>query len=251
MNLISGLVTPVMTRTVWHSLEAKHRLEPIIMRVGHNWEFIERRLVLAGARGAVLQPLSPQSYMNVLPWVYQNGLHMRVIRSVKPWQGFAHRYEAYDGLDAMRVVAIARDPYMLDSPEEHLGYPPCCMAFFARIFPKYLDPIWQWADGVTTDDGHVTSIMADPRSSPMLRYINVRLVPHIPCGPQCEDSFKLGDTVTALMTPEDKDAAWSLLEAPMAWDCYRGVSIVTHPDFRLIVGSVPAAERYVVNVNIR
>ena len=64
----------------------------------------------------------------------------------------------------------------------------------------------------------------------------------------CPGSIELGSKFAALMKPELRDAVYELLAAPHSWDCYRSLAIIKTEPFRLVAGSVPAAERYVVNV---
>jgi hypothetical protein len=44
------------------------------------------------------------------------------------------------------------------------------------------------------------------------------------------------------------DILQGLLSMPMSWDVYHGVAVVRTPIFDLIVPSVPAAERHVVEL---
>lgn len=244
MNLIPGFRTSVMTRTMWNTQADRDTWHGRMQAISAKWPEVERLLILEGYRGASLQPMRGVEYADALAWASSNGLKVRRVRSVKPWNGFSHRYEDYDGPDAYHVTAIAREEEMLAEPEAHLGYPPCCVAFFNRVFPAGLmDPIWQWAGECSGP------ILASPFANPLLRYMNIRFAPHIPCSPQCSSSVGISTAAAKLMGTEL--AAWTteLLSQPLSWDCYRGVAIVKTPFFSLVVGSNPTAERYVVNVN--
>lgn len=248
MELLSNFYTPVMTRTVWHSQEAKEKWEPAIQAVNIAWPQVERDLVVSGARGAVLQPLTRLDYLNILPWALKHGLSVRVVKTVAKWSGFAHQYVPSSDDNGYLVTAIAKDEEMLASPEDHLGYPACCVRFFGENFPTVVDPIWQWAAGGLTAVENKMETTSHIFCNPLLRYINVRFAPHIPCSPTCQDTIKLGQEVMKVMPNNVADTVVRLLSEPIEWDCYRGVAVVKTTGFRLVVGSNPTAKRYIVNV---
>jgi hypothetical protein len=201
--------------------------------------------VLEGIRPCTLQPLSKGDYLRVLPWAMQNGLKIRAVRTVKSWSGAANYYE--DGDDFV-ITAIARRPDALEHPEDHLGYPVCCQRFFNTHWPIINDPVWQWATQTADGGKNEATVIASPYSDPTLRYANVRFSPHIPCHPQCPASIALGTAMGQLMDPELRSARLELFGTPHSWDAYRSVAVVKTGPVRFIVGSVPAAERYLVNV---
>ena len=113
-----------------------------------------------------------------------------------------------------------------------LGFPDCCRAFFARA----------WA---STDARDVTPAMSDIdgpwEANTMLRWIGVRLVPHLPCSASCEKTIenarayvamgaRLGINVLSLET---------LLRLPVQHDSLNGVLIVSTPHFRFMAGANP------------
>lgn len=243
MELITGLQVPVMTRTVWNTLPDRERWEPILQGISTQWLTVERSLVASGIRGCTLQPLDRLQYLELLPWAFRNGLHVKIMKTVAKFNGFAHRYDYCGDDNGYLVTAIAREEAMLETPELHLGYPECCQAFFAANFPRILDPIWQWA-------GEQGTVSANPYSNPLLRYINVRFSPHIPCGPHCEGSIALGEAASSFMDPILAAQAAELLAMPTVWNCYRGIALVKNPLFQLVVGSVPTAKPYEVKINV-
>lgn len=232
-------------RHIWNSQVFKDKWEPILQAISWEWEEVEFTSVLEGVRPCMLSPIRKDKYMERLTWCLMNGLKVKVVRSVKRWEGFANSYEAGDDF---LVTAIARDASLLENPEANLGYPDCCQRFFAAMWPTVMDPIWQWAVGGEKPSLNEVHVIADPYSDPTLRYGGVRFAPHIPCNPMCPASIELGQKFAALMKPELRDARLELLTQPHSWDCYRSMAIVKTEPFRLVVGSVPAAERYVVHV---
>lgn len=232
-------------RLVWSSEQDKQKWQPIYNSINSEWPEVERMSVLAGLRPCTLQPLNKGQYLQVLPWAMQNGLFVRAVKTVKSWAGAANYYE--DGDDFV-ITAVANRRDALEHPEENLGYPLCCQRFFNAHWPTINDPVWQWATQTNDGGKHDVSVSASPYSDPTLRYANIRFSPHIPCHPRCQASIDLGTAMGELMAPDLRSARLELFNMPHSWDAYRSMAIVKLPPFRMIVGSVPAAERYLVNV---
>lgn len=245
MKLYRALKARNMHRHVWNHEAGRVKWQDTLNAISNEWEELEFKSVLEGIRDCVLTPLAKDRYMGTMTWAVSNGLKIRLVRAVKKWEGFANSYEAGDDY---YVTAVARHADMLQEPEKYLGYPDCCQRFFAACWPTITDPMWQWATGPGADGATEVSVVASPYSDPTLRYTSVRFIPHIACNPNCPGSIELGRKFAALMNPELRDRRLELLTAPHSWDCYRSMAIVKTEPFRLVVGSVPAAERYVVNV---
>lgn len=245
MKLYRSMPSRNAHRHVWNSEALRLKWVDRLNAISNEWEDLEFLSVLEGVRDCMQTPIAKARYMERLTWAMNNGLKIKIIRSVKRWEGFANRYEEGDDF---YVTAVARNASYLDESEKHLGYPECCQTFFNACWPTVTDPIWQWAVGPNKPDSNIVQVLANPYSDPTLRYASVRFSPHIPCNPMCPASIELGQKFAALMKPELRDARLELLSEPHSWDCYRSMAIVKTEPFRLVVGSVPAAERYVVNV---
>ena len=103
---------PLYSRIVWMSPKAKERWEPVVQKLNVAWGNLERLLVLDGYRAACQQPLNVSDYNALLAWALKHDLNVGLVRIVKPWQGFAHRYEgaSEDDPTALRVAVITKDP---------------------------------------------------------------------------------------------------------------------------------------------
>lgn len=245
MKLYRNLDSRTLQRVIWNSQAHKDKLAPYIQAINVEWERVELETVLQGVRPVTQIPLRKDKYLEYLAWAVSNGIKVRVVRTVKAWQGFANSYE--DGDDYV-VTAFSKDSGLLETPTANLGYPECCQKFFAAVFPTVTDPIWQWAVGPNKPESNEVQVLASPYSDPTLRYWNIRFCPHLPCNPMCPASIELGSKFAAIMKPELRTVIYDLLAAPHSWDCYRSLAIIKTEPFRMVVGSVPAAERYVVNV---
>jgi hypothetical protein len=212
------------TRIVWASIAARKEWEPRIQLADEGYRCAERMTVACGARQAGQLWLSMPDYLTFLPWAMEHGLTVRFVRWTGMLSGFTH--QGYPPGNDMAVVAFGRD---LSLPYESLfGYPVCCQEFFAREFPLDADPVPAWAKS----EGP-----GSPLCNPLLRYIGVRAVPHIPCGRACAATEKVGEEFLANMAPECAEATRAILGLPLTWDRYRGVAIVTARPFRVIATS--------------
>ncbi len=254
-------VSPI-TRVVWASAQARANWAPKIRLASAAWRLAERESVLHFRVAAQQEMMAPE-YLEVLPWVMTHKLGMRVKRWVGSASGaFTNLYQPGNG---MMVVAFGR-PDAIQRPEQHFGYPECCQRMFTAACPADPDPVIAWATGVqsglslsvigieqwTKRAKRITRhVEAHPLTSPLLRYIGVRAVAHIPCGPTCEHTVALGEQFLKLMGPESAQAMRDLLSLPMTWDRYRGVVLVTSPHFRIIANSTQMPDREVLHVVCR
>src|SRR5215813_1765096 len=145
MELIDDFQPPDGTRFIWHSQKSKDLWFNRVQRISAGQGERERESVARGMRDLCLQPVSRGiEYQKLEAWARNRGLHVMPIREVGRFDGFAHRYTA--GSD-MFIVALSRYAECAEDPkpEQFLGYPDCCAEFFFNYFPRYIDPIWQWA----------------------------------------------------------------------------------------------------------
>lgn len=244
MLLIDNFQPPDGTRLIWHSPAAREEWEPRVQQISNAHSALERETVAQGMRLLVQQPISRGfEYERISDWARNRGLSIMPIRAVGRFNGFAHRYISGDD---MYVTAIGARPEYVESdhPEQYLGYPPCCQEFFFANFPRFIDPVWQWAGG--TDDADSITITASPYSNPLLRYWSLRFVFHIPCSPNCERSIFLGQRFETLMTADERAWLLELLSGEIRWTCLHGIAEVHTKHFRIISPSNPSARRYEV-----
>lgn len=260
MELINGFQAVNGYRLVWHSEAYRQTWENRINQISNEWTTVERQSVVAGVRRAFRQPIyKGVPFENLRLWSQRHGLHMKIIKAVGAFGGFAHRY--LEG-DDMYVTVVARNAADLDTDNEKeldalLDYPECCQRFFFSYFPSILDPVWQAAEAtpvLQTDsfsDGKYNSIALERVSihHALLRYASIRTVPHIPCRFDCEASERLGEAMLSLYSREAQEWLTELLSQPIIYDLYRGVAIIKTPFFRYVVGSNYARHRYVIELN--
>ena len=245
---MTEIVLEAFTRVIWPSAAAREAWAPRLELASHGYQVAERESVAVGVRAAGQVWIDRDSYLEFLPWAHSAGLHVRVVRWTGSGAGgFLHT--SYPVGRDLLVVAFARTREQLDAPLAHLGYPSCCEAFFAGAFPADVDPVPAWAGGGPLA-GPLGGLLTDvaPHANPLLRYVGVRAVPHIPCSPTCPETVRFGRQMLGLMPVGAAGAALDLLSLPMTWDRYRGVVIVTTPHFRVIATSTARAHREVLHV---
>jgi hypothetical protein len=119
-----------------------------------------------------------------------------------------------------------------------LGFPECCREFFAR----------EWARGGSYDLTRAMRTVDGPwEANIMLRWLGVRLVPHLPCSADCTETGRLAGAYLAAgrRMGVDVDALEALLRLPVTHEDLNGVAIVSTPHFRFMVGTDPTPERIV------
>jgi hypothetical protein len=258
----------MFTRVIWTSEAAKAAWADTLVRASNLTSLLEVESVIRGHRPCSWQTVSEEDVPNSMMRWADAGLVGIPIKRVGRFEGFAHRHTPTEsGRTGNVCIVVARTPKdALDFKEaflkgdnvaqgELLGYPRCCGEFFEASWKAgFIDPIWQAAANTAAAEVNGNSIHVPspaPFSNAMLRYAGLRLGFHIPHSFDCELSMKVNAERLALGRESDPalmDSVLSLLRMPMSWDCYHGIAIVRTPIFYIELGSIMAAERYVVEV---
>jgi len=272
MELLNLKVKP-FCRTVWVSEKARSVWASAIPQINQLVQKLEVLSVKEGHRLAAWQTIRQDRLVEIAARWADMGLVSLPIKAVRAFQGFSHYHEApIPGDPSTNVCAIVtKDPAVLvEYKKAHaagdnvtqgrlLGFPKCCCEFFEHVWEnRHYDPIWQAAKRSNYKRYHkgirshiIEGVKAHPFSNPMLRYLGVRLGFHIPCSFECKDTIESGEKRFELGLAIDSELMvllGSLLRMPMSWDCLKGIAVVRTPIFYTIVGSVPYAERRVVEV---
>ena len=267
MKLIPGLDLPPSCRTTWVSEEARKVWASVLPRVSSMVSELEVSSVAKGHRPCAWQTIAEDQFPRLAAVWAEMGLVSLPILRVRNFTGFAHRHEkprageqanvcviiAGSLKDALRFKA-ANASGDNDVQGELLGFPKCCRKFFDDAWAGgFFDPVWQAAMNTNHDivgERHIR-VQGHPFANPILRYAGLRVGFHLPCAFDCRETIKvaiermtLADQVDARLA----DILQGLLSMPMSWDVYHGIAVVRTPIFYLIVPSVPAAERHVVEV---
>lgn len=210
----------------WLAGNAEARWGPVLERARAAWQQIELGSITEGLRESALVHLTVDEVARASHDLAGMGLELAVLESSAvgaraaatrpglawPW------HEAWAAGDDARIAEL-------------LGFPPCCVAFF----------IEHWRDGGRADVVPFMETVEGPwEANILLRWLGVRLVPHLPCSGGCEATveaarryLEVGRAIRA-----DVDALEALLRLPVTYDSHQGVTIVSTPHFRLMAGGV-------------
>ena len=138
--------------------------------------------------------------------------------------------------------------------DQQLGYPSCCRAFHQELASTqtWLDPTWPIA--IHTPPRPTTEFSCDVTSSPynnfLWRWMGVRLVPHLPCGFDCEPSKKLGKDLLDLAHcagfQQEADDLIEVLTWPVEWSALHGVAEIKTPILKILANTDATAQKYAV-----
>jgi Methyltransferase small domain len=242
------------TRTMWASGGAQAVWEPAVQRYGGVWEQIERLSVLAGIRAAALQSVSPGDLAALSAWAASQGLAAIPLAQegaadgysatpvpVAPGGPWRYRVAIARAGDAAAVAAAWGDDERLG---RLLGYPACCREFFRRVWVEAgrVDTTWEMAETAGTEGPAEANIL--------LRWLGVRLVPHLPCSFSCAATAELGRQLAALGRAsgfaEDVGRALEMLAWPVEWNALHGIAEVRTPVCKVSTRTDATADRLIV-----
>lgn len=243
------------TRIIWHSAEAKAVWSERISKINQLWSEIERQAVVEGLRTSCLTFVDPQNLPEVSLWAAVRGLVVIPLGV----NGVASQYSS----TSSPVVAGGKFQYriVLTRPKfaamwanvwtghgagtdnsavgELLGYPPCCREFFEHVWVKErgVDTTWEMAQRSLADPLGLSNIRIPagstrPEANILLRWLGVRLVPHLPCSFHCQATVmaakkyaELGRTINS----EVVDWIYEMLDWPVQWSALHGIAEVRTP----------------------
>lgn len=239
------------TRIIWHSAEAKEVWAPRISRINVVWPEVERQAVVEGFRDSCLTFVDPQHLAEVSLWAAVRGLVVLPLAI----NGVASQYSS----TSSPVVSGGPFQYriVLTRPElaarwaqvwkemdnsavgELLGYPICCQDFFERVWveEKGVDTTWEMAVNTTSaveiERGlKIPAVVSPCQCNIMLRWLGVRLVPHLPCSFECLETVEAADEFASLIDkidPQVLDWIYEMLEWPIEWSALHGIAEVRTP----------------------
>lgn len=277
MNRLPFLL-PDFTRIIWHSEAARQVWESRISRINKMWGAVERQAVVDGIRDSCLTFVDPQHLPEVSMWAAKRGL---VVLPVAV-NGVASQYSATSapvvgGAFQYRIVLTRRDLNDLpgkwariwtageldnNAVGEMLGYPECCRKFFQRVWidEQKIDTTWDMANAghatvweVACDDNKACAIVVPehtpPESNILLRWLGVRLVPHLPCAFDCSWTRAHGRTFEEIAQSIDGEARnwlYEMLSWPVEWSALHGIAEIRTPLLTISTRTDATSDRLVV-----
>lgn len=203
--------------------------EPILRAAQAAWSEMELVSVSERLRDSALVQLEPAEIPRAASDVARAGLAISILE-----HGAYGRFRA-----AVHVPGLAAEWHLAWEASDHqaigrmLGFPDCCREFFARA----------WAG---TSDRDITPAMGSVdgpwQANTMLRWLGVRLVPHLPCSADCAKTIANAEGYLAMGARLGIDLLplETLLRLPVTHDALNGVVIVSTPHFRFMAGGSEA-----------
>lgn len=248
----------------WTTVERREELQPLIALAVRGWNELEVLSVSSGLRSSALVTVSIEDLVRATRAVSMQNLELTVLGKVM----IAETYTSASGTSGQPGMRVAvhrpglRTSWLeawegagdQDKIGALLGFPPCCIEHFKRT----------WVERRLQDPTH--SVLGNGIDGPaevniLLRWIGVRLVPHLPCSFSCRATSDLGRAFAQLgsdngMTAEI-DAALYLLGLEMTYSALNGIGRVETEGFRFefptdqTLGLVQAHRSRIARVELR
>lgn len=249
---------PEFTRLIWTSEPARTVWSERIHNCNEAWARIERWAVVEGIRESCLCFFTPDYLPEASAWALKHGLILLPLAQVgvsdqysakpkaivqgKPWQ-----YRAV--LTKLNLVPQWQEAWFDTGKDgkykgtnnraigELLGYPQCCIDFFEKewVTNQRHDTTWPMALNTIGRDvsDEAVRISGPPEANILLRWLGIRLVPHLPCSFACEHTVANAKDFAAIGRRREfgewVDWIYKMLEWPAEWNALHGAAEIKTP----------------------
>jgi hypothetical protein len=271
MKLLDFRMPPV-ARVTYAGDSIKQKWEEKVKNARELYRVLEYESVKHGLRKATTYHVSGSDDFAAVSLKFaREGIILQPIRRVGSYSGFSHYHPPYrEGKPYTYFCSLARtredalsfaENSLISNHDELgklLGYPECCIqAFNERWANGYIDPIWQQAEStslqyVKRSNENLIKFKPDLpwQTSNDMRYIGVKIIPHIPCSCDCEESIRVGKEWEQLAIDlgyeSEMDDLRELLSLPREWNALKGIGYITTPVFKIETNTVTCYPNYVV-----
>jgi SAM-dependent methyltransferase len=260
---------PDFARLSWVSEPAQQVWGPRLGRIARAWSDVEWLSVDAGVRHCCLTRLPVQGLLSQVSRWARRGLTAAPLRL----EGSArHGYASTPtnprpDRPSLVCTVVGRAPSVdefrraWDAGDHEtigalLGYPPCCRAFFRRVWAEAgcVDTTWAMAANTVGPSGasgeRAIEVGGPPEANILWRWMGVRAVPHLPCRFDCAPTVALAEQMREVGKGAGYEAemAWSreILAWPAEWSALHGIAEVKTPVLKVSTRTDATARRYVV-----
>jgi hypothetical protein len=266
---------PPFTRIAFASKEAKTEWAKKMHEAKFVFDTLEQLSVRKGLRSCTTTHISDKNLEQRAKELEEQGLYFTPIRKVNAYGGFAithaefnpnHEWGWFGSLSSSQQDserwARAYHDFDHETMGTLLGYPECCRKFFLENWTKgYIDPVWQQAHNThhssrrdITNETIYLNNADNWQSNQLLKYISIRLVPHISCSMDCKHTHEQATKWAELYIDEygyDKNmqTVQELLSMPIEWSALHGMSYIVTPIFKIESNSVTCHPKYTVQLN--
>lgn len=260
-------VLPDFTRLSWVSDAARDVWAPRLARIMKAWFEIEWLAVLSGVRCCGVTIASPEEFITRGGEWVKHGLSALPLE-IEGVSGYSYQntsQKARLGEPFVFRVVLGMSPDLAafkaawdagDNQEigRLLGYPPCCVDFFQRVWAdqRFVDTTWPMALGTTAPKNGACTIevTGPPETNILWRWMGARMVPHLPCRFDCAETVALGKRFVRVgrVAGYDQEMDWLLeiLSWPVEWSALHGIAEVKTPVLKVSTRTDATPSKYVV-----
>ena len=252
-------VPPDFVRTAWVSQDARTAREEQLCRISRAWEALEWRSVVEGVRRCALRLIHLEDYVEFRSVVRTAGLDIapmrieEIVTSGDP----SSRTMMHAAIGRKRDVKLFKEAWIEGGPDDQgslLGYPACCRAHFNRCFVEhgFSDPTWLIARNTAGSGavGNALYIDASPELNILLRSVNVRAVPHLPCRFDCEPSLEFArrflDLARHTGYAKEAEELWEMLAWPVEFSVLHGIAEIRTPVMKIVTKTDATGAKYAI-----
>lgn len=189
-------VLPDFTRWQWAGTTERAWFKPKFEAASRAFLQVERWSVADGVRPAAWQFIPITEMVDVTNWGHKNGVLVLPTSAVTLSDGYATMSTPNGTPNALRCVLVRPDrfkdalPFQGDERiGELLGFPACCRQAFATTWGQ--NQVDSTFEQLATSNGQPFFW----QNSSLLRWVGIRMVPHMPCHYGCEASRDLGQAL--------------------------------------------------------
>lgn len=234
-------------RLAWVSDRARDVWAPRMERVRQAWSVLEIESVRRRQRPCALVVLPAYRIFDVMSAAANDGL---VVESLQSIMSGLHLYvrvgigrrEDVNALRGADDLAVAR----------MLGYPHCCIEFFRAHWYDRNEKDLTFATAAASARDAGDLILAVPLLNTLLRWIEIRLIPHMPCAFDCPASVANGRAFADLGKEsgfgQEMEWAEEMLSWPMEWSALHGIAEVRTPVLKFMAETDPTDRKRLVRI---
>lgn len=258
---------PPFVRQQWASERSREHWQPQIVAARKAYQRVEIASIVEGVRRAARKTVSPARLETMATEIAPFGLTItpiaKVIQNRGGYRARLEHAKANEAYDLSCVIAREEDgKIFLEASRAHnddvvgelLGIPPCCRTFFSQVWhrQKMIDSTWPMAVASSAVVDNSIIVSAEPETNVLLRWLGIRLVPHLPCSFHCRESIRLARRLAEVAMRDGQGAgvtsAWEMLSWPMEWSSLHGIAEIRTPVFKIAVDTDATARHHLVQL---
>ena len=274
-DLMENIDLKPFTRIIWHGQAEKDEWGHLITNISNMHHRSEYEMVKRGYRKCGTLHITPQMYDTTVEQLMKDEMQWLPIQRTKSYDGFSHTHFPTDrnDMDSSVYGVIAKElkdaekfreasGYMNTNGVNHsqigelLGFPECCRTFFSEDWVEgFFDPMWQGAvnsDTAKMIGERAVRVEAPFVNIPLIRYVGLRFISHLPHAFTCEASAEFGKIWYEVGRDIDRQSAEKLKEiltTPFTWSVLHGIATIETPYFTIVTNSIPTKEKWTIEMH--